>query len=136
MMDLRFEEILEGQVFRYEHEFGYGDRDSFINLSGNINPLHTNVHFAKSKGYPDTIMFGLHAVAIFSKVFGMYVPGKSCLCLKHEFQFIKPMYYGKKYCYEVVVKKKIESSNCLIVSNRIHWGDVTYVDGESLVQFI
>lgn len=63
----------------------------FAELSGDWNPIHTNVSHARGLGYSGPILHGAYAAALISKLAGMYLPGTNCLLQRLRINFLKPI---------------------------------------------
>jgi 3-hydroxybutyryl-CoA dehydratase len=66
--------------------------DKFLKISGDINPLHTDTEYSKSKGFPDRVVYGMLTSSFFSTLVGVYLPGKYCILQGIDIQFSKPVY--------------------------------------------
>ena len=54
-------------------------QNSFRDITGDINPMHSDDKFAKKKGFDNKLVFGMLSCSLFSKLVGVYLPGKNCL---------------------------------------------------------
>jgi len=66
--------------------------DDFAQLSGDYNPLHTNKNFAKSKNFKTVVCHGMLLASFFSRLVGMYLPGKDSLYFSQSLNFLKPAF--------------------------------------------
>ena len=66
--------------------------DTFLKISGDINPLHTDAEYSKSKGFSDRVVYGMLTSSFFSTLVGVYLPGKYCILQGVDIQFSKPVY--------------------------------------------
>ena len=66
--------------------------DNFLKISGDINPLHTDAEYSKSKGFSDRIVYGMLTSSFFSTLVGVYLPGKYCILQGVDIQFSQPVY--------------------------------------------
>ena len=66
--------------------------DKFLKISGDINPLHTDAEYSKSKGFSDRVVYGMLTSSFFSTLVGVYLPGKYCILQSVDIQFSKPVY--------------------------------------------
>ena len=66
--------------------------DEFLKISGDINPLHTDAEYSKSKGFSDRVVYGMLTSSFFSTLVGVYLPGKYCILQSVDIQFSKPVY--------------------------------------------
>ena len=67
-------------------------QDKFLKISGDINPLHTDAEYSKSKGFSDRVVYGMLTSSFFSTLVGVYLPGKYCILQGVDIQFSKPVY--------------------------------------------
>lgn len=66
----------------------------FMEITGDINPLHTDLEFAKSKGYDKNVVYGMLTSSFLSTLAGVYLPGKYSLIQSVETLFKKPVFPG------------------------------------------
>jgi len=66
--------------------------DKFREISGDINPLHTDTEYSKSRGFSDRVVHGMLTSIFFSTLVGVYLPGKYCILQGIDIQFSKPVY--------------------------------------------
>jgi acyl dehydratase len=70
--------------------------DDFAALSGDCNPLHMDDAFARSAGFPGRLVFGMLTSSFYSRLVGMYLPGKHGLLHGVEVEFKKPAHIGDR----------------------------------------
>ncbi|MFJ7699422.1 MaoC/PaaZ C-terminal domain-containing protein [Lysinibacillus fusiformis] len=68
----------------------------FQNLTGDINPLHSDKQYAQEKGYPSKIVFGMLTASYYSTLAGVYLPGERSLLHSVETKFLAPVFCGDK----------------------------------------
>ena len=66
----------------------------FRAITGDINPLHVSDEFAKEKGFPQRVAYGMLTASLISTLGGVYLPGKYCLIQGVEVRFAKPVFIG------------------------------------------
>ena len=66
----------------------------FANISGDMNPLHVDRDYAVAAGFPDAVIFGMMSSALYSKLVGVYLPGKYALLQGIDINFHHPCYIG------------------------------------------
>lgn len=88
---------------------------SFLELSGDENPLHNDEEFAKSQGYDSKVVYGLLTTSFISKLVGVLLPGKYCLLQGIDIKFVKPVYVGDILLVRGVVDELHESVKRLTV---------------------
>lgn len=70
--------------------------DKFLDISNDVNPLHTDSKYAKEKGFDDRVVYGLLTSSFYSTLVGVYLPGKYCILQGIDIQFSKPVYLGDR----------------------------------------
>ncbi len=81
--------------------------DMFRQMSGDDNPLHLNREYAVSRGMKDKVVYGMLVSSFYSRLVGMYLPGKFCILHEIRINFNRPVYSGERLCVSgIVVKKK------------------------------
>ena len=68
----------------------------FTSFSGDKSPIHTNKLFCIKNGYNQKIGYAFLITNILSKIYGMYFPGGTELCLKQICNFKKPFFVNDK----------------------------------------
>ena len=68
--------------------------DSFKDLTGDLNPLHTEAAFALSYGYKDRVVHGMLTSSFYSTLIGMYLPGKYALFQGIDVSFVSLVFPG------------------------------------------
>lgn len=66
----------------------------FLSISGDTNPLHIDVGYARLKGFPSRVVYGMLSSALYSTLAGVYLPGKHCLLQGVDITFNHPVYEG------------------------------------------
>tara|TARA_Y100000591_G_C21679648_1_gene617400 strand:+ start:369 stop:782 length:414 start_codon:yes stop_codon:yes gene_type:complete len=64
----------------------------FLEISGDTNPLHSDKIFAKQYGYHDKVVFGMLISSFYSKLVGVYLPGKYALLTNINIEFLKTVF--------------------------------------------
>jgi 3-hydroxybutyryl-CoA dehydratase len=68
--------------------------DTFEQLTGDSNVLHTSKEFAQSKGYSDRVVYGMLTSSFYSTLVGMYIPGRNALLQGLDISLLSPVYVG------------------------------------------
>ena len=95
MNEYLFPEIEIGQKESFVYEIDEAKMKLFRELSGDSNPLHTDLAFAKEKGYSENVVYGQLTAAALSTLAGMYLPGKRSIIHRIETNFIRPVFLSK-----------------------------------------
>ena len=67
---------------------------NFEKFTGDINPLHTSLQFANSRGFTKKIVYGMLTASFYSTLIGVYLPGENSLLHEISIIFDKPVYVG------------------------------------------
>lgn len=88
--------------------------DGFMSLTGDVNPLHSNLEYAKESGYETNVVYGMLTASFLSTVAGVYLPGeKSLIHSIEEIKFLKPVFCGETIKIVAEVKEKMDSFKCI-----------------------
>jgi len=93
--------------------------DSFARMTGDVNPLHNSEDFAKSRGFPGRIAFGMLCASFFSTLAGVYLPGEHCLLHRIDIKFRKPVLIGDRLTVSGVVSDVSEALSVVTVKAAI-----------------
>tara|TARA_B110000211_G_scaffold194099_1_gene222130 strand:- start:3327 stop:3722 length:396 start_codon:yes stop_codon:yes gene_type:complete len=85
----------------------------FIQLSQDVNPLHTNGEFALSKGFQGVVMHGNILNAFLSYFIGECLPSKDVIIHSQDIQFKNPVYLDDKLNFTASVSGVFESVNAV-----------------------
>ena len=86
-LELKFHEICIGQINTFQIQITEKMVDDFANFSGDYNPLHMDQNFAKSKNFKNRVCHGMLLSSFFSRLIGMYLPGKNSLYFSFNYIF-------------------------------------------------
>ena len=108
--------------------------NDFAKLSGDYNPLHMNKEYAASTSFKKRVVHGMLLASFFSRIDGMYLPGKHALYFSQSLNFVNPCFVGEKITVEGEVIDKSLATKIIKVKTRItnEHGKIL-VDGESRV---
>jgi len=88
---------------------------SFKQITGDINPLHNDEEYAKSKGHPQVVAYGMLTASFLSTLAGVYLPGKRSLIHETNVKFAKPVYVGDTINIEGIVDEKNDTFSLLMI---------------------
>lgn len=63
----------------------------FAEISGDWNPLHTDMEYAATTHYKGTILHGAFSAGLVSRMAGMHIPGKNCILHTVRLRFLEPI---------------------------------------------
>lgn len=92
MNNYKYEDIYVGQVEEFSFNITKEKMQQFLNITEDTNPLHTDISYAKEKGYDDVVVYGLLTTSALSTLAGVYLPGKYSLIHSVEISYAKPVF--------------------------------------------
>lgn len=108
---------------------------AFAELSGDTNPLHTNQDFAVGEGFNGVVAHGMISGAMFSRLIGMYIPGKYALYLSQTLAFKRPILFGTTVFVKGEIVQKVESMKVLKIHTSVTGkDDKVFVEGDAMVR--
>lgn len=91
-----YEEIKLGHIEEFQTIVSQNDQNMFREITGDINPLHSNIGFANRKGFERPVVFGLLTASYYSTLAGVYIPGEKSLIHSVNIKFGYPVLVGEK----------------------------------------
>ena len=132
--DVPFAEIQPGDKASMSKTVTEYDVYSFAGLTGDFNPVHVDVEFAKGTQFKERIAHGMLSAGFISAVLGTALPGCNTIYLGQELQFKAPVKIGDTVTATVEVLEKIEAKNRLILRTTVTNQDgVLVTDGKATV---
>jgi len=106
----------------------------FSKFSGDKSPLHTSKKFCEKNGFKDLVGYAFLIDCILSKIYGMYFPGGSELCLQHTSKFIKPYYINDYLNITITVTQKNFHAKLITLDVKINTRNNLIFEGETLLK--
>ena len=119
MQEYLFRDIEIGLKHSFEVEITVAQMQHFLDISGDVNPMHIDEEYAKSNGMKDRVVYGMLTSAFYSTLVGVYIPGKYALLHSIEVGFVNPVFIGDKLKIEGVVTSVNELFNQIEVKATI-----------------
>lgn len=118
MNEYCYNEIEIGQLESFNVIINQDMMDSFKRITGDTNPLHNDVDFAK-KDYEDKVVYGFLVSSFYSTLAGVYLPGKWSLIYDVEIGMTAPVYIGDKLSILGKVIDKNDAFKMITIKLRI-----------------
>ena len=135
--DLAWEHIAVGDSDNFEVVVTDDMIRQFADVSGDHNPLHTDPAYAMTTKFGKPVAHGMLLASFFSRLVGMYLPGKHALYLSETLSFKNPVYAGDAIMVTGRVTQKSESTKIITIAVAISKiGGEVAVDGEAKTAFI
>jgi len=119
LSELTFDQIKIGETKKFEITITESLVNNFAKLSGDYSPIHTEYEYAKSTKFKDKVVHGMLLASFFSRMVGMYLPGKHALYSSQTLEFRNPCFIGDKITVTSIVNDKSESTKILKIESKI-----------------
>ena len=93
--------------------------NDFAKLSGDYNPLHVNEEYASSTSFKKRVCSGMFLSSFFSRLVGMYLPGKHALHISQSLNFVNPCFIGETITVEGKVIDKSPATKIIKLETTI-----------------
>jgi 3-hydroxybutyryl-CoA dehydratase len=134
LRDFSFDDITVGQTASFSRTITEADVASFVALSGDKNPLHTDPVYAARTEFERPVVHGMLLGALCSALVGVHLPGKRALYLGQTLNFKKPVYPGDTLMVEGTVTQKSTATHLVHIAIEMHRGSEKVFDGVASVQ--
>ena len=94
MNNYKYEDLSVGMSESFTVTITQEMLDKFKSITGDVNPLHNDEEFARAKGHPGRVAYGMLTASFLSTLAGVYIPGERSLIQQVETKFAKPVYIG------------------------------------------
>lgn len=119
MSTFTFDEITIGLKQYFEVKITESMLDSFSELSGDFNPLHTDKEYANSNGFDERVCNGMLLAGFFSRLIGMYLPGKNALYFSQSLNFVNQCLLNEKILVEGEIIDKSQAAKIITIKTTI-----------------
>jgi 3-hydroxybutyryl-CoA dehydratase len=89
---------------------------AFAELSGDVNPLHTDDAFARAKKFDGAVVYGALLIAKVSQLIGMRLPGRDSVWVSIAMDFRKPLFVDQPAQVEGTVAEVSASTGMVVLS--------------------
>jgi 3-hydroxybutyryl-CoA dehydratase len=100
----RIEDFEVGQHVTFTKTFTKEDLRRFIEITGDVNPLHVDDEFAARTRFGHRVLHGMLTASIFSTMVGMLLPGTGAIYRSQTIRFLLPVYLGETVTAHFVVR--------------------------------
>lgn len=122
-----------GDAASLEHTFTQDDVTTFARLSGDDNPVHLDEAAAQRMGFSGTIVHGMLAAGLISRLLGTRLPGPGTIYLRQELRFLRPIAPGQSVVATVSVSGRRDDKPILELATVITSDGDTVIDGSATV---
>ena len=114
-----FDEIELGMQKRFKVDISKNMLDVFGRDTGDYNPLHMNKKYASSTSFKKRVCSGMFLSSFFSRLVGMYLPGKHALHISQSLNFVNPCFIGETITVEGKVIDKSPATKIIKLETTI-----------------
>lgn len=100
-----------GDTFEHEYRYTQAQVNSYAEISGDTNPLHTNEEAGKNSIFGRCIMHGFLGASVFTKIFGALWYADGHVYMKQSMMWTKPMFVDTTYKAVITVKEIFPEKN-------------------------
>ncbi|OGG50139.1 hypothetical protein A3F28_00150 [Candidatus Uhrbacteria bacterium RIFCSPHIGHO2_12_FULL_57_11] len=137
MNDLSFNEMTVGRKAEFVVVVSDKMVQQFSELTGDVNPLHTDAAYAAATKFGARIAHGQLLAGFFSTLVGIYLPGKRCLYLGQDSTFRNPVGIGERVVVRGEVVHRSEAAGMVEIKTEIIKDDGTVaVDGVARIRVL
>ena len=130
-LEYSFDEIKIGLKHYFEVIIDEELEQNFAESSGDFNPLHMDEQYAKETKFGGRVCHGMLLASFFSRLVGMYLPGKNALYFSQNLNFVGPCFIGDKITVQGEVIDKSETTKIIKLKTTIK-----NQEGKSLIEGI
>ena len=110
-----FDEIMLGVKTKFTVQINESTINEFARISGDCNPLHMDEQYAAKTQFGKRVCHGMLLASFFSRLIGMYMPGKNALYFSQTLNFQTPCFVGDKITIEGKVIDKSQSTRIITI---------------------
>ena len=115
-----FDEIMLGVKTKFTVQINESTINEFARISGDHNPLHMDEQYAAKTQFGKRVCHGMLLASFFSRLVGMYMPGKNALYFSQTLNFQTPCFVGDKVTIEGEVIDKSQSTRIITIKTTAH----------------
>ncbi len=101
--------LKEGQEFNHTFLVSNLVYGGFVEIFNDRNPLHTDVNFAREKGFKGKVMHGNILNGFLSYFVGELLPYKEVMILSQNINFRNPVFLNDELSFQAVVSELSEA---------------------------
>ena len=129
-----FDEIELGMQKRFKVDISKNMLDVFGRDTGDYNPLHMSEEYASSTSFKKRVCSGMFLSSFFSRLVGMYLPGKHALHISQSLNFVNPCFIGETITVEgKVIDKSLATKIIKLETTITNESGKRIIDGKAQV---
>ena len=133
LSEYTLDEIEIGLTKQFDIKITESMIDDFARISGDYNPLHMDEKTAQARKFTNRVCHGMLLASLFSRLVGMYIPGKYGLYFSQTLNFVNPSIVNDNITVIGEVTAKSESTRIIKLKTTIKNASGNLVEGEAKV---
>lgn len=109
--------------------FGEQEVKAFAELTGDFNPVHFDLEYAKKTIFGKPIVHGPLVLTLVTTLFANELPGPGSVYLSHDVRYHKPVYYGDEITALLEITDINERGHIFIQTTCINQHQTIILDG-------
>ena len=97
--------------------------NDFAKISGDYSPLHMDIEYASTTSFKKRVVHGMLLASFFSRIDGMYLPGKHALYFSQSLQFLNPCFIDDIVTVKSEVTDKSDATKIITLKSQIDNND-------------
>ncbi len=93
--------------------------NDFAKISGDYSPLHMDIEYASTTSFKKRVVHGMLLASFFSRVDGMYLPGKHALYFSQTLKFVNPCFIDDLVTVKNEGIEKSDSTQIITINSQI-----------------
>jgi len=115
----RIDDFEPGQHVTFSKTFTEDDVRRFIEITGDVNPLHVDETFAAGTRFGRRVIHGMLTASILSTMVGMLLPGTGAVYRSQTITFLRPVHVGDTVTAHFVVRAVDRDRHRLLIDSWI-----------------
>ena len=127
------EDLKLNQTDEMERKVTEGDIDDFAKLTGDDNPVHTNLDFAKKTIFKQKVAHGFLSASLISTLIATKLPGPGSIYLSQNLKFLAPVFIDDLVIVKVTVKEIDHEKKKVKLQTECFKNEKKIISGEAIV---
>ena len=127
------EDLQLDQTDKLERKITEKDIDNFAKLTGDNNPVHTNLDFAKKTIFKQKVAHGFLSASLISTLIATKLPGPGSIYLSQNLKFLAPVFIDDLVIVKVTVKEIDLEKKKVKLQTECFKNEKKIISGEAIV---
>ncbi|MAI59640.1 MAG: (R)-hydratase [Rickettsiales bacterium] len=127
------EDLQIDQTDKIERKITEKDIDNFAKLTGDNNPVHTNLDFAKKTIFKQKVAHGFLSASLISTLIATKLPGPGSIYLSQNLKFLAPVFIDDLVRVKVTVKEIDHEKKKVKLQTECFKNEKKIISGEAIV---